>query len=240
MNRSAKKAVNPHLFHRQRLKERYLGEGAENLDDKTLLELLLSFALPRNDTRPIAAELLDRFGTLSGVLRADAGELMKIGGIKQHTAVLITMLPELSRRFVAGESESCMSFKDQATASEYLKGCYAGLREEHVYLLCLDSFGGLSEKRLLHKGSINSAAFSMRLVTEAAINNSCSSVILAHNHPNGSVIPSNEDIYTTQRIAAALRINDIELVEHYIIAGENCIPIMRNMPNRYGDKNSDI
>ncbi len=237
MRRPEKKTDNAHLFHRQRLKERFLKEGADSLDDKTLLELLLSFALPRKDTRPLAAQLLDRFSSLSGVFGAQVSELLKIQGIKQHTAVLITMLPELSRRFLSNEKALCMSFKDSAVAGEYLKGCFAGLKEEHVFLLCLDTAGGLLERKLLHKGSINSAAFSMRLITEAAIGNGCESVILAHNHPNGSALPSNEDIYTTQRIAAALQINDIQLVEHYIIAADSCIPIMKNMPDRYG--NSD-
>ena len=161
---------------------------------------------------------------------------MKTEGIKQHTAILITLLPELSRRFKAGETTCCLSFCDDKVAAEYLKSCFDGLKEEHVILLCLDSFGGLIEKKELHRGSINSAAFSMRLITETTINNSCGSVILAHNHPNGSSIPSNEDIYTTQRVAAALLINDIELVEHYIVAGDRCTPIMKNMPDRYGNK----
>ncbi|HAN20556.1 MAG: hypothetical protein A2Y15_01035 [Clostridiales bacterium GWF2_36_10] len=233
---TVKKEENPHLFHRQRLKERFLKQGAQSFDDKTLLELLLSFALPRVDTRPLAASLLDRFGSLSNVLSASVSELTKMEGIKQHTAILITMLPEISRRFITCETEYCLNFLDEVNTVKYFKGCFAGFKEERVMLFCLDSFGGLLEKKELHRGSINSASFSMRLITEAAINNSCSNVILAHNHPNGSAMPSNEDIYTTQRIAAALLINDINLVEHYIVAGDRCTPIMKNMPERYGNR----
>lgn len=235
-NKVDKNAVNPHHNHRQRLKERFLKEGVQALDDKTLLELLLSFALPRIDTRPLGATLLERFGTLSRVLDASVNELLQIEGIKQHTAILITMLPELSRRYLAGQNTSCMSFHDDKIAGEYLKGCFFGMKEEHVLLLCLDSYGGLIEKKELHRGSINSATFSMRLITETAITNTCASVILAHNHPNGSAIPSSEDIYTTQRVAAALLINDITLYEHYIVAGDRVTPIMKNMPERYGNR----
>lgn len=240
MSKMDKKAVNPHLLHRQRLKERFLKEGSNDFDDKTLLELLLSYALPRIDTRPIAAVLLNRFGTLTRVFSASVNELTQIKGIKQHTAILITMVPELSRRFFAGENAENLSFRDETVAAEYLKGCFAGFKEERVILLCIDSYGGLIDRKELHRGSINTAAFSMRLITETAISNNCGYVILAHNHPNGSAIPSNEDIYTTQRVAAALRINDIELVEHYIVAGERCTPIMENMPNRYGSRNCEI
>ena len=234
MGKKDNNTAGTHLFHRQRLKERYLREGAQSLDDKTLLELLLSYALPRIDTRPIAAVLLDKYGSLPRVLSASPDELVKTAGIKQHTAILISMLPELSRRFLSGNSADSLSLREQEIACEYLRGCFAGFKEEHVFLLCLDTYGALTERRLLHRGSINSAAFSMRLITEAAISTSCGHVILAHNHPNGSALPSDEDIYTTQRIAAALRINDIELVEHYIVAGDRCTPIMRNMPDRYG------
>ncbi len=231
MNRTKKE--NPHIFHRQRLKDRFLAEGAQ-FDDKTLLELLLSYALPRIDTRPVAAELLDRFGTLSRVFDASVGELMQVSGIKQHAAILLKSMPELARRYIAGETAGSVSLLDEKAAGEYLKNCFSEFKEEHVILLCLDPYGGLLERKEIHRGSINSAAFSMRLITETAINNSCGTVILAHNHPNGSSIPSDEDIYTTQRVAAALHINDIELVEHYIVAGNRCTPIMKNMPNRYG------
>lgn len=236
INKVKNNLENPHIFHRQRLKERYLKEGVQSFDDKTLLELLLSFALPRSDTRPFAVSLIERFGSFYNVLNASADELMKTEGIKQHTAILITMLPEVTRRFITCEAEYCLSFLDELNAAKYLKGCFVGFKEEHVILLCLDSFGGLLEKKELHIGSINSASFSLRLITEAAINNSSGSVILAHNHPNGSSIPSNEDIYTTQRIAAALLINDIDLAEHYIVAGDRCTPIMKNMPERYGNR----
>ena len=234
MNRTKKE--NPHIYHRQRLKERFLSEGAQNLDDKTLLELLLSFALPRIDTRPVAAELLDSFGSLSRVFDASVSELTQINGIKQHTAILLKSIPELSRRYLSGETAGSVSLLEEKAAGEYLKNCFSGFTEEHVILLCLDPYGGLLERKEIHRGSINSAAFSMRLITETAIKNSCGMVILAHNHPNGSAIPSDEDIYTTQRIAAALRINDIELAEHYIIAGNRYTPIMKNMPNRYGNR----
>lgn len=230
------KKENPHIFHRQRLKERFLREGAQNFDDKTLLELLLSYALPRIDTRPIAAELLDRFGSLSRVFDASVAELTQVGGVKQHTAILLKSMPELSRRYMSGGTAGSLSLLDEKTAGEYLKNCFSGFKEERVILLCLDPYGGLLERKEIHRGSINSAAFSMRLITETAINNNCGTVILAHNHPNGSPIPSDEDIYTTQRIAAALRINDIELAEHYIVAGDRYTPIMKNMPNRYGNK----
>ena len=236
MGRTDKNAVNPHKNHRQRLKARFVSEGANSLDDNTLLELLLSFALPRIDTRPLAAELIERFGTITRVFDASIKELTQIEGIRQHTAILIVMLPELSRRYLSGKTDSCLSFHEEKVAAEYLKNCFSGLKEERVMLLCLDAYGGLIERKELHRGSINSAAFSMRMITETAITSSCAFVILAHNHPNGSIIPSNEDIYTTQRVAAALLINDIELIEHYIIAGDKYTPIMKNMPERYGNK----
>lgn len=230
------KKENPHIFHRQRLKERFLAESGRNFDDKTLLELLLSYALPRIDTRPIAAELLDRFGSLSRVFDASVAELTQVGGVKLHTAILLKSMPELSRRYLSGEKAGFVSLLDEKAAGEYLKNCFAGYTEERVMLLCLDPYGGLLERKEIHRGNINSAAFSMRLITETAIHNNCGTVILAHNHPNGSLIPSDEDIYTTQRVAAALRVNDIELAEHYIIAGDRYTPIMKNMPNRYGYK----
>lgn len=226
-------SVNPHIHHRLRLKERFLRDGAQKLDDRTLLELLLCYAVPRADTVPIASALLERFGSLYAICSAPMSEIMQTAGVKEHTAILIKILPEFSRRISDRPENGALSFFDESVAVSFLKNFFAGLKEERVLLLCLDPKGGLIQSKELHRGSVNSAAFSVRLVTETAINNESGKLILAHNHPSGSAIPSDEDIYTTQRLAAALLINDIELCEHYIVAGERCTPIMKNMPNRY-------
>ncbi len=222
-----------YIGHRKRLKERFLSDPMGQSEEE-LLELLLTYALPRKDTRQIAVELIKAFGDISGVLQASEKDLIKHSGIKEHSVVLIKLVSEVYARLSAKQEDNPPSFYDYKVATGYLTKLFEGKEKEYVAVVCIDERGQLLEGKILGEGNINSVTFSIRGITEAAIKNNCRNVIISHNHPRGRAIPSDEDINTTQRIAAALRMNDITLREHYIVAGEDCTPIVKNMPERYG------
>ncbi len=216
----------PHQNHRQRLKSAALENGFGSLDDLTLLELLLTYALPRRDTRPLAAVLLNRFGTLDSVIAADTSELEKVSGISRHTAIMFKCCLELSRRIGCSEQE--LSFESGSVAGRYLKSYFAGETREKVAVLTLTPSGSLIGSYTVQYGSINAASFTIRSVTEIALKDDSNKIILAHNHPDGALFPSDADLSTTDRVAKALIINNITLCEHYIITKDGYLGIIHS------------
>lgn len=206
--------------HRARQRQRLLNSGAEALPDKDILEMLLYYALPRVDTKPIAHELLSRYCTLGNILNADYDELKSVAGIKENAEVLFSLLKEVSRRVSEGRVYG--SFFEPELAKSYILSLYEGAETELVYALFLDMHGSLLGKKLIFRGSVSSSKFSLRPVTEGVIRSGGTSVIIAHNHPSGSPIPSGDDILTTDDMAAHLAANDISLAEHYVV-GKNSV-----------------
>lgn len=213
----------PHVDHRKRLKDS-AASCIDELDDLTLLELMLTYAIPRRDTRPLAAELLEKYGSLPEIFKADISQLERITGISRHTAVLFMTCAEMSKRMA--QTDFDLSFENEKTAGPYLVTCYSGEQREKVLLLTLTSSGRLIGTYTVQEGSINSASFSVRRVTELALRDDAVKVILAHNHPHGPLFPSDADLSTTDRMAKALSVNSIILCQHYIISGGRYITVI--------------
>lgn len=205
-----------HDGHRQRLRERFITDASE-LDDITMLELLLTYAVPRKDTRPLATSLIERFGGMQKLVKADTNDIMAFGNVSQSTALLIKMIPELSRRAAPQSFCSEPNYFDYYTAGKFLAGCFNGIKDEYVMLACLTENGILLDATMLYRGDINGAGFKIRAVTERALMFKCHDILLAHNHPFGPIIPSAADLDSTARITASLSSNSITLHEHYVI-----------------------
>ena len=212
-----------HKGHRERLKQRFLEEGLDNFTDIQVLELLLFYAIPRSDTNPIAHALLDRFGSLSQVLEADAEELKKVPGIKDHAATLLALVIDLCRYYQVNCAQQTEVLTTLDDCGKYLVPRFFGRTRETVFLLCLDAKCKVLCCKELGEGSVNSASISVRKVVETALSANATTVVLAHNHPSGIAVPSNEDIQTTQRIAAALQAVEIYLADHIVGAAEDYV-----------------
>lgn len=211
-------ASSVHAGHRQRLKQRFLEHGLDNFTDIQALELLLFYAVPQKDTNPIAHDLLTRFGSLSQVLEAGVEELQQVPGIGLHGAALLRLVMEMNRFYQVdcARRSKCLSTVEECGA--YLAPFFYGRPNETVFLLCLDAKCKVLCCREIGEGSVNSASISVRKVVETALNANATSVVLAHNHPSGIAVPSNEDLQTTRRIAAALAAVEIHLADHIIAA----------------------
>ena len=207
-----------HEGHRKRLKDRFLAEGLDNFTDIQVLELLLFYAIPLKDTNPIAHALLDHFGSLAGVLQADVGELKKVPGIKDHAAILLALVIDLCRFYQVNCAQQTEILTTLEACGKYLVPRFFGRTKETVFLLCLDAKCKVLCCKEIGEGGVNSAAISVRKVVETAIRANATTVILAHNHPSGIAVPSEEDIQTTRRIAAALRAVEVHLADHIVVA----------------------
>lgn len=210
-----------HDGHRKNMRSRYLSHGLEGFAPHEALELLLYYALPRRDTNAIAHALIDRYGSLSAALSAPVEDLQKVEGIGESAAILLNLVAPLYRKAVLSEAETVLSTPERV--GQYLIALFHGKQREYAYELCLDQKGRLLACRELAQGSSTSAAVEMRQVVEAAILTSASTVILAHNHPSGVALPSQEDYVFTDRAKAALATIGVMLADHIIVADDDYV-----------------
>ena len=217
---------NVHAGHRDRMRDRYLESGAEGFASHELLELLLFYGIPQKDTNALAHEMIDRFGSLEGVISAKPEELMAIPGIKRHAAVLISLVAELNRRALIDKMTHRVILDSQGKIEQYIKPFLSMLSIEKLYVLYLDNSMKLIKCICISEGTVNANHPSIRRIVEIAIQNNAANVILAHNHPGGLTVPSKEDLATTRDIGEALRLVGIHLVEHFIVADDRCAPMI--------------
>lgn len=226
-----------HKDHRQRVRERYLKEGLDGFSEVQVLELLLFYVIPRQDTNPIAHRLLDQFGSLYQVLEAPVEELEKVEGIGPNAALLLSLITAVARVYAVNRTEKQKILRTIEDCGEYLKSFFIGRRVEMVYLLCLDAKCKVLGCRAVGEGSVNSANVPIRRIVETALGLNATSVVLAHNHPSGIALPSAEDVLTTHRVAAALRTVDVILVDHIVVADDDFVSMVHS-GHRFDDCNA--
>jgi len=217
-----------HAGHRKRLKMRFLKEGLDSFEDHQALELLLFQAIPRFDTNPIAHRLIQRFGSFSAVLEADPKDLASVEGVGENAAVFLSMIPQITRRYFHDRvKHSRKPLNNSESAAEYLVPLMAGRSEEVFYVICLDSQLRVLYPALISEGTVKDALVHPRHVAEAAVRHKAASVILAHNHPAGSVKPSTHDHKLTRNLVQALGGINVHVVDHIIVAGEQIYSFSR-------------
>lgn len=212
-----------HDGHRERLRKKFLSHGLDAIADINVLELLLFYAIPRQDTNPIAHRLLDAFDSLAGVFDASVEDLMKQGGLTENAAALIKLTTAVARRQQICRANMEHILNSTQKCGDYLVPYFFGATEEMVYLLALDAKCKVLGCTKLFTGTINSANLSVRSVVEYALRVKASSVVLAHNHTSGIAIPSQEDIRTTEVVIKALDMVDVLLADHIVVADEDYV-----------------
>ena len=216
-----------HDGHRQRLIQRFLEEDLDNFEPHNVLELLLFYAIPRKDTNELAHVLIDTFGSLKGVFDAPYEELIKVAGSGPNTAALLKLVPSLTRTYYSSDARSVI-LDTSEKSGEYFLPYYIGQTEEVVRLACLDAGGKVISNQILHRGSANAAEVNIRKIVNIALRNNAMGVILAHNHPGGLPLPSEEDVATTKSIREALMPMGILLMDHIIVAGQDYVSMARS------------
>lgn len=215
--KTAKK--NPHAGHRDRVRERFLHEGLDHFEAHEILELILFYSVPRKDTNELAHRLMDHFdGSFSRVFDAPEEELLKVDGLSRSTAVLLKLFPEVCRRYLLDQRETGRVVHSAEDAADCLLPMFIGKKYEMVALMCVDAKGKVVYSGSLFEGSVNAAAVSVRRIVEVTVQYATADVILAHNHPSGIAVPSEEDIRVTEKIAQALKTVGIRLMDHLIVA----------------------
>lgn len=205
--------------HRKRIKDKYEQSGVVGWHDYEIVELVLSYAIPRKDTKPIAKELIKQFKTIAGVLDADPKALQRIEGLSSHSTTLLKLIKDLAMIY----QKQGLAKKDLLASPqlvyEYLKVNLKGLAQEEFWIVLLDTRNQLIATETVGKGVVNQAIVFPRQVVERALYHHACAVIISHNHPAGSLTPSKEDLNLTQAINQALKTVDIKLLDHIIVGG---------------------
>lgn len=216
-----------HSGHRERIRQKIITTGVDHMAPHEVLEYLLFFCIPRRDTNEYAHKLIDAFGSIAGVLEADIKDLVKVDGISMATATFLTSIPHISRYYFKDRWSAKIIFKDNIELGNYLCDLFAGEKNEVFYLLSFDAQNGLINKDLIDRGIINQTATYPRMMAERALKNNAATVVLAHNHPGGSVTASEEDVALTKTLVELFSTLSIRVLDHVIISG-NRFSSMKN------------
>ena len=206
--------------HRARLRERLLTGGAEALADYEVLEFLLFGAFRQGDTKPLAKRLLERFGSLGGVLDADPSALASVKGMGEASAATLKATALAARRMARSRVKEQPVLGSWQALLDYLAIDMANLTVERVRVLYLDTRNRLIRDHHVGDGSIDEAAIHPREVIRTGLDIGATALILVHNHPSGNPEPSRADIDITRRIAEAGRMLGITVHDHVIVGSE--------------------
>jgi len=206
--------------HRQRLKKKFSESGVDAFHDYEVLELLLSYAISRKDVKPLAKELISRFGSLKGIMDAEKDSLEKVKGIRAHTAILIKLIKETGIIYLKEKAKEKAQITCTSELLDYCKTYMGGLKDEKFCVIYLDAQNRMTDIETIQEGIVNQAIVYPRKILENALKKKASAVILVHNHPSGHVKPSDADIRLTKTIQETAKILDI-IVHDHVIIGEN-------------------
>ncbi|VAV84474.1 UPF0758 family protein [hydrothermal vent metagenome] len=208
---------NENSGHRARLRERFLKSGLEGFHDYEVVELLLTFAIPRRDVKPLAKKLIKDYKGLRGLLDATPEELSATDGIGANAAVLIALIKEMAGAYLKERIEKKHVVSSAKDLLDYLNMTLSGEKVEKFLAVYLNSKNEILGVETLHEGTINQTVVYPRKVIEKAFKHNARSVVFVHNHPSGDPTPSKTDRLLTDELVEAARTVDIKVHDHIII-----------------------
>ncbi len=219
----AEKEKKDYFGHRHRLRDRFLKSGIEGLADYEVVELLLTLAVPRSDVKQPAKELIARFGNLRGILDASLDELRTVNGIGEVAPVALKVIRSAATKYLQESAEDRELLLDSSRLSDFWTMRIGTLPYEVFEVAYLDSGYRLLRDGIeqLEEGTIDRATIYPRRVLEAAVRRGAAAIVLAHNHPNGNVNPSEQDRVITRAIILAAEAIGVKVIDHMIISSND-------------------
>ncbi len=208
----------PHYHgHRERLRERFLGAGSDALADYELLELVLFRALPRGDVKPLAKELIARFGSFAEVVSAPPERLAEIKGLGAAAVTELKVVEAAAHRLARGQVQKRTVLSSWSNVLEYCRTAMAFADKEQLRVLFLDKRNRLIADEVQQEGTVDHTPVYPREVVKRALELSATAVILVHNHPSGDPTPSQADIAMTKEIVSVAQPLGISVHDHIIV-----------------------
>ena len=218
----------PHYSgHRQRLRERFLKNGPEGLQEYELLELLLFMAIPRRDVKPLAKALLKRFGSFSDLMNAPVEELVRMEGVSENTATALKIVTASAQNFLKSDLMQKPVLNNWTRLMDYCQATMAHETREHFRILFLNKKNELIADEIQGSGTVDHTPAYPREIMKRALELGATALILMHNHPSGDPKPSEADILMTEKIILAAEPFSITIHDHIIIS-RNGYTSMRN------------
>lgn len=215
--------------HRQRLRER-LERDSVSLQDYEILELLLTYVLKRQDTKPLARELLARFASLRGVLDARPSELVEVKGFGPALVLFWQTLRELLARYAVGQAREREVLASPEAVASFARARLSGCDHEECWLALLDNGNHLISWQRLHLGGVASVGLEPRDIFALALAKKASGIILVHNHPGGSLRPSRADQEFTDILCQLAPSLGTRFLDHLIVTDSGCFSILQKQP----------
>lgn len=207
--------------HRKRLRQRFMEGGADAMPDYELLELVLFRAVPRQDMKPVARDLLDAFGDFNRVLAAPASRLAEVRGVGDAIIQELKIVEAAAQRMARSRVMQRPVLSGWQPLLDYCHTAMAHRETEEFRVLYLDRKNVLIADEAQARGTVDHVPVYPREVVKRALELNASALILVHNHPSGDPTPSDADIAMTQRIGAAAEVLSLTLHDH-IIVGKEC------------------
>lgn len=210
--------------HRQRIREKFLNNGGSALADYELLEAYLTIAIPRRDVKPLAKQLIAKFGSFAEVINAKNEELLSLTGVGENTVFALKIVSEAARRmsWEMLKDKDAPVIADMDALIDYCRMSMAYQDVEEFRLIYLNGKNRIIAEVTQQKGTINHVAIHPREVVKSALDHHASAIIMVHNHPTGDTTPSRADIDMTKKVYEALSAVNIQLHDHVIVSKYGC------------------
>ncbi len=212
-----------HENHRDRMRKRFLRDGLDHFEKHEVIEMLLFGLIPRRNTNDIAHRLIDRFGSIAGIIDAPYSEIIKVKGIGEKGAISLKFFSEFIRIYLLDQADPGDKILTREDIGKIFINKFFNMTDECLAVMLLDKYQKMKSCDIIRKGNFNSIDINAKEIFNYATKHNSNSVIIAHNHPGGLALPSANDIKSTFKLRQVLRAMSIELVDHYVISSDDWV-----------------
>ena len=203
--------------HRQRLRDKFLAQGIEAFTDAEIIELLLTFGTPRSDCKEAARALLTQFGSLPAVLDAAPVQLQQVKGVGPKNTFALHFIQGVARRYLRQRVVGKEYVRSSREVADYLIHSMRGLQHEVLTVVFLDAAHAVIDAAVVAEGTVTVNTIYPRELVKAALARNASALVIAHNHPSGSLTPSRQDSELTRSLYLVCSFMHLDLLDHLII-----------------------
>lgn len=230
----SEKDLNLHNKHRERVRKEFLAKGfSDDTPPHKILEMVLFYSIPRKDTNELAHILLKHFKTIENVLEASPEELKAIDGIGDNTIALFKLMLHIIKSYRDKKVVKDSLFKNYEEIYEYIFNKFIGIDKEQFCLISFNVRGECIGFDVLSKGDLTTVTITPRMILEIVFKRNAGYVILAHNHPGGDPLPSNNDVKTTEKVKKLLADINVGLLDHIIVSDCDYISMRQSANLKY-------
>lgn len=210
-----------HLNHRKRLRKRFLELGIDGLLPHEVIELFLTFVIPQQDVKKEAHQIIEKFGSVKGFFEASDKELSEIKFFKEKAVTLRQFIREFSILYHKQIAEHSTLSYSKKELIDYCIKKLGNLKEEEFWLFTINSKQRIIKEHLISKGVTDKTQVYPKLILELALADKAHSILISHNHPNGSTKPSDYDITVTKAIEIPAQVLDLKIIDHIIVTSND-------------------